>query len=66
LTKTILSTAKDMYAGGVMNKRAYEKITLRHLGETAQVATKQLTGKQIRACATRQTSARPCSRTIST
>jgi hypothetical protein len=41
LTKTILSTAKDMYAGGVMNKRAYEKITLRHLGEAAQVATKR-------------------------
>ena len=49
LTKTILSTAKDMYAGGVMGKRAYEKITLRHLGEAVQVATKQLTGKQIRA-----------------
>ena len=49
LTKTILSTAKDMYAGGVMGKRAYEKITLRHLGEAAEVTTKQLTGKQIRA-----------------
>jgi hypothetical protein len=43
LTKTILSTAEEMYAGGVMNKRAYEKITLRRLGEAAQVATKQQT-----------------------
>jgi putative transcriptional regulator len=49
LTKTILSTAKDMYAGGVMGERTYEKITLRHLGKAAEVATKQLTGKQIRA-----------------
>jgi putative transcriptional regulator len=47
LTKTILSTAKDMHAGGVMSKRAYEKVTMRHLGEAA--TTKQLTGKQIRA-----------------
>ena len=48
LTKTILSTTKDMYAGGVMSKRAYEKVTMRHL-EAAQATTKQLTGKQIRA-----------------
>jgi putative transcriptional regulator len=49
LTRTILSTAKDMYAGGVMSKRAHEKITLRHLGGTTQAAPKPLTGKQIRA-----------------
>ncbi len=49
LTRTILSTAKDMYAGGVMSKRSHEKITLRHLGGTAQAAAKPLTGMQIRA-----------------
>jgi putative transcriptional regulator len=49
LTRTILSTAKDMYAGGVMSKRAHEKITLRHLGGATQPSPKSLTGKQIRA-----------------
>ena len=49
LTKTILSTAKDMYAGGVISKRTHEKITLRHLGDEVQGVTKPLTGKQIRA-----------------
>jgi putative transcriptional regulator len=49
LTRTILSTAKDMYAGGVISKRAHEKITLRHLGDAAEPRAKPLTGKQIRA-----------------
>jgi putative transcriptional regulator len=49
LTRTILSTAKDMYAGGVISKRTHEKITLRHLGDAAQPAAKPLTGRQIRA-----------------
>jgi putative transcriptional regulator len=49
LTSTILSTAKDMYAGDVISKRVHEKITLRHLGEAAPGAAKPLTGKQIRA-----------------
>ena len=45
LTRTILSTAKDMYAGGVISKRTREKITLRHLSGAAQPAAKPLTGK---------------------
>jgi putative transcriptional regulator len=49
LTRSILATAKDMHAGDIMSKRAYEKITLRHLGDARQTATKPLTGKQIRA-----------------
>jgi putative transcriptional regulator len=49
LTKTILSTAKDMYAGGVISKRTHEKITLRHLGGAIKGVTRALTGKQIRA-----------------
>ena len=49
LTRTLLSTANDMYAGGVMSKRTHEKITLRHLGDATQPAAKPLTGKQIRA-----------------
>lgn len=49
LTKSILATAKDMHTGGVMGKRAYDKITARHLGGAAQAITKPLTGKQIRA-----------------
>jgi putative transcriptional regulator len=49
LTRTILSTAKDMYAGGVISRRTHEKITLRHLGGAVQGVTRTLTGKQIRA-----------------
>ena len=54
LTRTILSTAKDMYAGGVMSKRTHQKITLRHLGGAAQPAAKPLTGKQMRALRDRE------------
>ena len=54
LTRTFLSTAKDMYAGGVMSKRAHQKITLRHLGGAAQPAAKPLTGKQMRALRDRE------------
>jgi putative transcriptional regulator len=63
LTRTILSTARDMYAGGVMSKRAHQKITLRHLGGAAQPAAKPLTGKQIRALRDRENISRPCLRT---
>jgi len=31
LTKAILSTAKDMHEGGVLNEAEYKKITMRHL-----------------------------------
>jgi putative transcriptional regulator len=49
LTKTILSTAKSLHKRGIMDKAAYEKITLRHLGDAVQVVAKPLTGKEIRA-----------------
>ena len=49
LTKTILSTAKSLHKHGIMDKAAYEKITLRHLGDAVQVTAKPLTGKEIRA-----------------
>jgi putative transcriptional regulator len=49
LTKTILSTAKSLHKHGIMDKAAYEKITLRHLGGAAQATAKALTGKEIRA-----------------
>ena len=50
LTKTILSTARSLHKHGIMDRAAYEKITLRHLGKEAQeAATRPLTGKQIRA-----------------
>jgi hypothetical protein len=35
LTKELLETARDMRASGVMDTAAYEKITMRHLGDTA-------------------------------
>jgi putative transcriptional regulator len=49
LTRSILATAKDMHKGGIMGRRAYEKITLRHLGDAKQAPARPLTGKQIRA-----------------
>jgi putative transcriptional regulator len=49
LTKTILSTAKSLHKHGIMDKAAYEKITLRHLGDAVQATAKPLTGKEIRA-----------------
>ncbi len=49
LTMTILSTAKSLYDHGIMNKRGYDKITKRHLGDAARSATQPLTGEEIKA-----------------
>ena len=49
LTKNILATARDMHAGGIMDKRGYDKITKRHLGDAARSATQPLTGEEIKA-----------------
>src|SRR3954453_8923058 len=40
LTEALLETANDMRASGLMSKAAHEKITMRHLGETAPVSAK--------------------------
>jgi putative transcriptional regulator len=49
LTENILATARDMHAGGIMDKRGYDKITKRHLGISAPLATQPLTGEEIKA-----------------
>jgi putative transcriptional regulator len=48
LTEELLEIAQDMRASGLMSKAAHEKITMRHLGETA-ATTVSLSGKEIRA-----------------
>lgn len=48
LTKAILSTAKDMHAGGVLNKAEYEKITMRHLKEQHPALIEPITAEEIR------------------
>jgi putative transcriptional regulator len=49
LTKAILSTAKDMHEGGVLNKEEYSKITLRHIEEAPTALTEPITPQDIRA-----------------
>jgi putative transcriptional regulator len=49
LTKELLETARDMRASGVMDAAAYEKITMRHLGDTAVSTAVPLSGDEIRA-----------------
>ncbi len=50
LTKELLETAKGMHASGIMDDDAYEKITMRHLGRTAEApAAAPVTGDDIRA-----------------
>jgi putative transcriptional regulator len=49
LTKELLETAKGMYASGIMDDAAYEKITMRHLGRAAAVpVAAKITGDDIR------------------
>jgi putative transcriptional regulator len=49
LTKELLETAKGMHAVGIMDDAAYEKITMRHLGRTAETPTAApITGEDIR------------------
>ena len=47
LTRALLETAQDMRDGGLMEQEAYEKITMRHLGEEAPKFT-PLSGEEIR------------------
>jgi putative transcriptional regulator len=49
LTKTILATAKGMHVGGIIDRRGYDKITKRHLGDAGRWATQALTAPEIKA-----------------
>ena len=48
LTKVLLETADDMRRAGVMDTATHAKITLRHLGEKADVMAEPMTGDEIR------------------
>ena len=47
LTKALLETA-DMRRAGVMDTATHAKITLRHLGERADIVAEPMTGEEIR------------------
>ena len=48
LTKALLETADDMRRAGLMDAATHTKITLRHLGDKADVMAEPMTGDQIR------------------
>jgi putative transcriptional regulator len=48
LTKALLETADDMRRVGIMDEMAHAKITLRHLGDKADVVTESISGEDIR------------------
>ncbi|MBF0506176.1 MAG: helix-turn-helix domain-containing protein [Nitrospirae bacterium] len=48
LAKAMLETAKDMRQAGFLNKAAYEKITMRHIGLKKKAEAKPISGKDIR------------------
>jgi putative transcriptional regulator len=49
LTKVLLETADDMRRAGVMDAMTHAKITLRHLGDKADVLAEPISGDDIRA-----------------
>ena len=49
LAKAMLETAKDMRQAGLLDKIAYEKITMRHLGEEEKAGQEPLNSEDIRA-----------------
>jgi putative transcriptional regulator len=49
LTKALLETADNMRRAGVMDAATHAKITLRHLGDRADVMAEPITGGDIRA-----------------
>ncbi|MDQ5988500.1 MAG: hypothetical protein CSYNP_04260 [Syntrophus sp. SKADARSKE-3] len=49
LTQALLETAKDMKNAGILDKEAYEIITMRHLGVKGKAEIEPLTGEDIRA-----------------
>jgi putative transcriptional regulator len=48
LATALLETADDMRRVGVLDAATHEKITLRHLGDTASTAAEPITGDEIR------------------
>lgn len=48
LAMALLETADDMRRVGVMDAAMHEKITLRHLGDTAELVAAPITGDEIR------------------
>ena len=48
LTKALLEAADDMRRAGIMDEITHAKITLRHLGDKANVVTEPITGEDIR------------------
>lgn len=48
LTKALLETADDMRRAGVIDALTHAKVTLRHLGNTADVVTEPISGPEIR------------------
>lgn len=51
--KSILATAKDMLAGGVMDKRGFDKIVQQLGAQPIAAATHQISAKEIRALRTK-------------
>jgi putative transcriptional regulator len=49
LARAMLETAKDMRQAGLLDKAAYDKITMRHLGVKEKAKVEPLTGEDIRA-----------------
>jgi putative transcriptional regulator len=49
MTKAILETADDMRRIGIMDEATHRKITMRHLGDAADVVTEPISGDEIRA-----------------
>ena len=49
LAQALLETADDMRRVGIMDAATHEKITLRHLGDTAGIAVEPISGDEIRA-----------------
>ena len=48
MVRTMLETADDMRRAGIMDEMTHAKITLRHLGDKADVVTEPITGAEIR------------------
>jgi putative transcriptional regulator len=48
LGRALLETADDMRRVGILDAAGHEKITLRHLGASADTAAKPISGEEIR------------------
>lgn len=48
MTKAILETAEDMHTSGILNEKAYQKITMRHLEKEKIPKIDPMTSDEIR------------------